>query len=162
MRVLPLALVTIVLAATGRQAMAQPVFRCEVAGKATYQSEPCATGKASAVKIIGGPTAEDAAAAQKRAQRDQQAAAALSAPPFARAPATQNNLPGLRRAPADCPALATQRERAYAQRNGAMNAARRSEMGVRGGSREDQAIGQMNMDIGSLESTMRARGCSLS
>jgi hypothetical protein len=81
MRVLPLAVVTIVLAATGRQAMAQPVFKCEVAGKATYQSEPCVTGKASAVKIIGGPTAEDAAAAQKRAQRDQQAAAAMSAPP---------------------------------------------------------------------------------
>lgn len=142
-------------------ALAQPVFKCEVAGKATYQSEPCATGKASAVTIIGGPSADDAAAARQRALRDKQDAASLSAPPPQPAGQRQYTTQSMRRGPADCAAMNAQRERAYSQRNRALNGARRGVGGVTAGSRQDLEIGRMNMDIDSLESTMRAQGCTL-
>ena len=142
-------------------ALAQPVYKCEVAGKATYQSEPCATGKASAVTIIGGPSAEDTAAARQRALRDKQDAAILSAPPAPPPGQRQYPTSTMRRGPADCAAMNAQRERAYSQRNAALNGARRGVGGVTAGSRQDVAIGSMNIDIENLESTMRARGCTL-
>lgn len=62
---------------------------------------------------------------------------------------------------ADCERLGRQREAAYGRRNAALSQARRGEMGVAAGSREDQAIGQMNVQISGLEATMGSRGCAL-
>mgnify|MGYP007130790485 CR=1 FL=1 len=76
---------------------------------------------------------------------------------------TRNNgyTPQMRRGPADCSSMAAQREGAYSRRNAALNGARRNVGGVTAGSQQDLAIGRMNMDIDSLESQMRARGCAL-
>jgi hypothetical protein len=140
-------------------ALAQPVYKCEVAGKATYQSEPCSAGKSSAVTIIGGPTDADAAAARQRAQQERRTADVMTAPP----PPPRNNgyTPQVRRGQGDCNGLAAQREGAYSRRNAALNGARRGVGGVTAGSKEDLAIGGMNTHIDSLESQMRARGCAL-
>lgn len=141
-------------------ALAQPVYKCEVAGKATYQSEPCNAGKSSNVTIIGGPTDADAAAARQRAQQERHTADILATPT---PQPTRNNgyQPQMRRGPADCSSMAAQREGAYGRRNAALNGARRNVGGVTAGSQQDLAIGRMNMDIDSLESQMRARGCAL-
>ena len=158
-------LATLMLLACGLagSAAAQQVYRCDLGGKATYQSTPCNEGKASSVSIGGGPTAADASAARMRAQRDQQDAELLSrkkAGPQAAAGFSNGD-----KAPAaaagDCERLARQREDAYSRRNAALNRARRGTMGVAAGSHQDQAIGQMNADIAGLEAGMQSRGCKL-
>lgn len=158
-------LATVLLLACGLAggAAAQRVYRCDVGGKATYQSTPCDEGKASAVSIVGGPTAADTAAARMRALRDQQDAELLNrkkpGPQAAAGFSSGDKAPA---APAaDCERLARQREAAYSRRNAALNQARRSQMGVAAGSREDQAIGQMNANISGLEAGMQSRGCKL-
>lgn len=143
-------------------ALAQPVYKCEVAGKASYQSEPCSAGKSSAVTLIGGPTDADAAAARQRAQQERRNADIMTAPPPQQPPPRYNgHQPQMQRGAGDCSALAARRESAYGRRNGALNAARRNTVGVAAGSPQDQAIGRMNMDINSLEMQMRSRGCAL-
>jgi hypothetical protein len=145
-------------------ATAQPVYKCEVGGKSTYQSQPCNDGKASAVSIVGGPTAADAAAARHRAAREKQDAALVTRTPTPRAAGGfSGGSAGGAQSPqaGDCERLARQREQAYGRRNAALNQARRSEMGVSAGSREDQAIGQMNVNISGLEASMQSRGCKL-
>lgn len=157
----------VLLAAATTAAHAQPVHKCQVAGKTVYQATPCASDEGEKVKIIGGPTAEDQAAARQRAQREQgrvtdlqrQRDAEEVAAQRARLDALQRDQRLGRMAENECRRMTSQRDAAYARRNKALNAARRG-AGVDAGSREDQSIGQLNSQIALLEQRMTASKCS--
>lgn len=157
----------VLLAAATAAAQAQAVHKCQVAGKTVYQATPCASDEGERVKIIGGPTAEDQAAAHQRAQREQGRVTELQrrrdadevAAQRARLDALERDQWLGRMAENECNRMTAQRDAAYARRNKALNAARRG-VGVDAGSREDQTIGQMNSQIASLEQRMKASRCS--
>lgn len=165
--VLSLGLLLLLLLAAAPAAHAQPVHKCQVAGKTVYQSTPCPGDEGEKVKIIGGPTAEDRAAAHGRAQREQgrvtdlqhQREADEAAAQRARQQAAQRAQWQDKAAVNQCNRMTSQRDAAYARRNKALNAARRG-TGVDAGSREDQSIGQMNSSIAALEQRMKASNCS--
>lgn len=157
----------VLMVTTTTAAQAQAVHKCQVAGKTVYQATPCASDDGERVKIIGGPTAQDQAAAHARAQREQGRVADLqrqrdadeAAARRARDQAAQRAQWQDKAAENQCSRMTAQRDAAYARRNKALNAARRG-TGVDAGSREDQSIGQMNSSIAALEQRMKAGNCS--
>lgn len=130
-------------------AFAQGINKCVVNGKTVYQSEPCAAGGSGTVKVDAGPSADDAKAAQRRAEQERakmgqvendrdrsRAAAAVAAP--AAAPAAAN-----------CAAL----NQRYAEAWGRRNAYIRS--GTTGGT--DRTL----QDVEAAKANVLRAGCKL-
>lgn len=148
-------------------AQAQPVHKCVVGGKTVYQSTPCANDSGDTVRIIGGPTDEDAAAARLRAQREQRQAAQIERQrqreiEQQNRPRPPERLPDRAgKADADqCKRMDQQRSAAYARRNDLLNAAKRG-AGVTAGSSGDRRIGDLNLQIEGMEASMRRAGCTV-
>lgn len=150
-------------ALAGTAACAQGINKCEKDGKVVYQATPCATGRASTVRIEAGPSDEEVAVARKRAEKEKNAAefaaATATANNAARAAANAPTGPMLRGGGgSDCASLAAQYAQASNRRNMALGGARRGP-GVTAGSAEDADIGRRQMEVASIAATMRARGC---
>ncbi|MFO1436538.1 MAG: hypothetical protein U1F34_09415 [Gammaproteobacteria bacterium] len=133
---------------------AEQVFKCNVNGKITYQAAPCKEGKANQVETHSDLNEAEAKAAQERADRERATAAAASS-----ISSTQQTSAPTVKAKGDCGGLSARREQAFSRRNAALASARQGE-GASAGSAGDMAIAQMQAEIGSIESTMRAHGCS--
>lgn len=155
-RPLAMALTVAALALSAGPLAAQPVFKCESGGRTTYQSQPCPVGRADTVKISSGPSQDQVEAAQQRLQKDKSRISSVS--PTSSVESRSSQMP-LKRSGSDCAEMSAHRERAFSRRNAALGSAR-SGRGVTAGSAGDQAIAAMQLEIGSIESSMRARGCA--
>lgn len=139
---------------------AQGVFKCQKDGKTVYQAEPCSAANAGAVKIAPGPSSGDAAAARERAQADK-AKLGASSNSTTSSPQPEQKTAGtlpLKGQPADCNALAAKREAAYGRRNAALAAGRQGD-GITAGSSAEQKINSLQIEINSIENTMRSNSC---
>lgn len=146
------------LAALGITAGAQTIHKCEKDGKVVYQSEPCAAGRATTVKVDAGPSADEVAAARQRAQKEMNAADNA-----VRNAAAQNAARAAAQAPAagggaDCETLAKRYVQASNMRNASLGRARNGG-GVMAGSAEDDRIASQQLDVSNAAAAMRARGC---
>ena len=143
-----LALAAALAFAGAGHAGAQGVFKCNVDGKTTYQSTPCA-GQGKALELQKGPSEQQVKEAQSRANAEQSRAAQadtrrrLSQPEPARVANTK----------VDCAALDKQRGDAYGRRNATVRASRQENIDQSG------AVNRYQADIQRIEGQMARAGC---
>jgi len=126
---------------------AQGVYKCDVGGKVSYQSSPCATG-GKAVEINAGPTDEQVQEARKRADAEKARAASITLP----SPQVQQR-PVARGV--NCAQLNQNRAEAYGRRNAAVRSSQQSNID------QSDAVNRELSRIQSTESQLARGGCKV-
>lgn len=140
------------LLAASSAAWSQDVFKCTVAGKTVYQSEPCA-GQGKALPLAAGPSAQEIDEARARAEAEKNRATSAGSPVVS-TPSRNTGTPYTARK-VDCAKLNQQRADAYGRRNATVREGRSDNIDRSG------AMGQAQDTIRNTERQLNQAGCPI-